>query len=223
MSFAMEYVYFLTVFQCEYLPQPALCESLRDVYRMLGRLPSRDEFVLYLYQPCEDECAFDTPFEMWYALADHVIQHFGLYPRCYITYCCYQVYSELGRMPTLTEFFQEVEQRQAPDVPPEVMNEWMAQETDALWASRKAQVPLAAAPVHVAQQEDSCCLCLDPIAVAQPVRTLACGHTFHSNVFVAGADLVAPADCEGIEAWFERCASCPLCKRDVVSDPNEVD
>lgn len=209
MSFAFEYVYFMTVFQIEYLPQPALCESLRDVCRALGRVPSRDEFVLFLYQPCEPQCEYDTPFDMWFALANHVIQRFGLFPRCSVVHCAYRAYLALDRMPMLTEFFEEIERRH--DVPAAVMNEWMESETDALWA-RRNEVPLDV-PVRLAAQDDTCCLCLDAITSTHPTRTLACGHTFHSNVWLAGAEVTASADCEGIETWLERCASCPLCKR----------
>jgi hypothetical protein len=211
-TFALEYVYFLSVFQCEFLPQPALCESLRDAYRLLGRLPTREEFVLFLYHPC-DPCDYDTPFDMWVTLTDHIIQQFGLRPTCYLLHCCYQAYLTHDRLPTLVEFFDEVEQRG--EVPPDVVNEWMARDTDEMWARRRAHVPLEVAPVQLASRDDTCCLCLDAVTSAHPVRTLACGHTFHSNVWVAGTDLAPPADCEGIEMWFERCASCPLCKRDV--------
>lgn len=200
--YAPEDEHFLRVFRTRFQPQLSLCILLRECRDQSGRFPTMPEFLQFVWAPCDETCDRVVPIEDWFRIAEYLIVQFGLAPSCTNVHTCYIHGMLSGRMPTLEEFFDAVQEGEA-----DRMTEWMHEETEEYWTKKKANVNLDRFPVSVAEEDtkEECCICQEPITKGQAVRTLPCHHFFHSG----------SPECSGIEKWLEKCSACPLCKAEV--------
>jgi hypothetical protein len=64
------------------------------------------------------------------------------------------------------------------------------------------------------EKEFVCCVCQEEISQGELVVRLSCNHSFHR-----GAEYkLSPAndsDCQGVEEWLKRSATCPVCRAEV--------
>jgi len=198
--YAPEDLHFRSAFHTRFQPQIALCVALRQCREEIGRFPDLQEFMQYLWAPCDAECDRSVPIEDWFRLAEHAIVQFGLAPSCTTLHVCYVHELLAGRMPTLEEFFDAAQEESE-----ERVTQWMQEDVEEYWSKKSADVDLERFPARAAEEESDCCICQEPVRAGQPIRELPCGHRFHS-----GSD-----DCSGIERWLEKCSACPLCKSEV--------
>lgn len=207
-AYTREKAYFRSVFNCKFTAELLLCQRMSEYRQYTKNWPSLRDFLVYLYEPCEPDCPYPIPIEEWFIVAEHLIVEFGLYPRCLSIQVCYVFLEVENRFPSLREYFDLLENGG------EDVTQWMQDDVDDYWAKKKATVDLTRFPVRLAEEEkETCCICQEDINENQPIRTLPCGHFFHSTVRIAGPSSVSEvADCEGIEPWLEKCNSCPLCK-----------
>jgi hypothetical protein len=181
-------------------PHIQLCQLVRDYVSLYQILPDLGSLVLFQYTPCEETCEYIIPMEDTFTILIHGIRTYGLLFPCNIIYQ-FHIHKFLeGTYPLLDTILQEHSHNPFQDQLQESMN----QQVDEFWNNQSSGLKEDHFPSTVVtkQLEENCSICQDSMKEGEHVIILPCNHTFHSK----------KEGCNGIEEWYTKMDTCPLCK-----------
>jgi hypothetical protein len=188
-------------------PNYQLCQLVRDYTSLYGSLPSLEQLVMYNYVPCLDECDYGLNIDEAVPVLIHGIKTYGIFLSCKFMYLFHIHRAFEGVYPRLEDLLLQVFE-QDEDQPVSAfqnqLNQSMSHQVDEFWKTQSSGLKKDHFPSRVLSEthSENCAICQEKMEKGQPVITLPCMHTFHAS----------QDGCSGIEEWYTKINSCPLCK-----------
>lgn len=202
---SLEHILFRTEYQhlvslgCPF-PSINLCELTREYVSLYGSLPDLNQLVMYQYVPCLDECEYGLCINEAVPVLVHSIKTYGIFLPCKIMYLFHIHHAFSGEYPPLEEFLSEHVGQDMSGL----QNQLMSQQVDEFWQNQSSGLARNHFPSRTLNEplHENCAICQEKMDTGQQVITLPCMHTFHTK----------QDGCSGIEEWYTKINSCPLCK-----------
>ena len=184
-----------------------LCDQLRQYQNTILPEPRLDDFIRYYYRPCDNNCPRFVPIHQAIPAVKHGIKEMGTLYSCSQVHSLVLYYTLNNRYPSETEFILYQTESALMFSFESFYETAIRADRDDITRASVFNPPKAkdyGLETYVLKDtlKDDCCICQDPMKTGHAVITLPCFHTFHSHL----------ADCEGIDKWLEKSATCPLCK-----------
>lgn len=185
-------------------PNMYLCQLVRDYVSIYDEYPSLESLILYQYVPCEETCEYIIPMEDVIQIMIYGIKTYSILFPCNVIYN-FHIYKFIeGRYPSLLDIVDHELHNSFQEQINQVMNQVMNQNVDEFWNTQSSGLHKDHFKSTLVTQtlDENCAICQDSMKEGEYVITLPCKHTFHSQ----------KEGCNGIEEWYTKMDTCPLCK-----------
>ena len=225
MIYPSEYRYLTVVFGCKQTPSLETLNLLRLYTLTHNRYPNIDDFVLFATKECEVECEFYLPIYDLIDLARYSLVELGFFAKCRMAHYMYSFRTFEHRYPNLQELHDYLQSCLPSDSSlSQIISGLMDRDTQEYWEKKQSGLTEQDIYKYVQTNEEkdlNCCVCQEEISPGDLVIRLGCNHSFHrgSSYKLSIEDRVETqtisAECQGIEEWLKRSASCPICRNEI--------
>jgi hypothetical protein len=184
----------------------SLCALLKMYETHVHTKPTLEEFVVYFYSPCDEDCQYHVQFNDAIPALMYTVMEYGRLLQCRSLYIFLMLTNFENRYPTEEELLRNERDLLDDDMfDQDNQHEQSDNQHDGKHSILDQLIPYH---LKITIKDEVCCICQEELKKGHEVITLPCMHTFHTQR--NGVE-----ECNGIMAWLKTQPVCPLCKKKV--------
>jgi hypothetical protein len=226
LTYPSEFRYLTVVYGCKVSPTLSTLSAFRLYTTSFRRYPTIDEFLAFVCSECEPECEFFVPYNELVDLSRFSLVEYGFLPKCRLAHYMYQYRIFEHHYPSASAIHDYLLSIASPtaSVEQDVITELAQRDIQEYWEKKQSGLTEQDIYKYVQtneQKENMCCVCQEEIAEGSLAVRLDCGHSFHRGQFYLlspedkTSDQIPSPECQGVEEWLKRSATCPICRSPV--------
>lgn len=234
-TYPSELRYLTVVYGCKVSPTLSTLNSFRLYKTLFHSYPTIDEFLAFVCSECEPECEFFVPYNELVNLTRFSLIEYGFLPKCRLAHYMHQYRVFEHHYPSASEIHDYLVsisdgQSNVSEGVSSMLTELAQRDVQEYWEKKQSGLTEKDIYKYVQENEQKeivCCVCQEEIIEGAVSVRLECGHSFHRGQHY----LLSPEDrlpektptkeglwsieCQGVEEWLKRSATCPICRSPV--------